>query len=128
MDPADAAEEDEEAKRCRLDRSLFALVYHELVASRLEATAKRLLKEAGVESVELKNGIPPRLRDLVDVWNEVQSVPPTRVFPSQRSAVSALSQRAATSSNLSAAIAAAGATATTASLADGIVAGGERAA
>src|SRR5690606_38618958 len=73
-------EEDEEAKRCRLDRSLLALLYHELMASRFESTAKRFLKEAGVESVELSNGIPPRLRDLVDVWNEVQTVPITRVF------------------------------------------------
>lgn len=53
----------------RLDVGLLALLYNELAVSQLPQTAKQLLEEVGLESIVITTGLPPRLKDLVDLWN-----------------------------------------------------------
>lgn len=76
----DDAEEDEEGgppgnsgeqfdPDSRLDIGLLALLHSELQASQLVQTAKTMLEEVGLESIAVTSGLPPRLKDLVDLWN-----------------------------------------------------------
>ncbi|KAH9257686.1 hypothetical protein BASA81_004144 [Batrachochytrium salamandrivorans] len=53
----------------RLDIGLLALLHSELLSSQLVQTAKTMLEEVGLESIAITSGLPPRLKDLVDLWN-----------------------------------------------------------